>query len=510
MLTLVSPTPSATLQWQGTVDCEVLKTILRVGSPDLRETSPETVPNHDDSACYPSPLRQTQVAEATTGQNECDDVEEVESPVQVRELIETGDVEAGALEIALASDEADNSDNLPSPLEGASSPQNPASWLDRLPEILLRQTNSAARQIFWEQVPSLAWSPARVAGQKAGDIRPSPPDSTPSRLSFITPDVALPQLPSSPPFPSTEPANTPELDSFSAERTPSPVVTPTPAGPSCPLKKQPKVSSRKPHRDPTFRGVNHGRVHKTYPLRNNVYRRIANGPEALLSKPPKRPRARPLEPCPAKPAPRNEQYIGDQVFHSYQAFPWIPVGVRHQHAPTEDECFDPFLVAAVPAAILTQETGQERDSVLKTISSWKSDWARTPWDLNDAHLDDEIANSRRGLKVIREEVAGFTHKLDVIRIIGVHARRAAECHALHEILLYGVLRVACYVLNDAREVRIRDRCPPPKWRLISLHRSKTCESRLIGARIKKTQPCAYSVWFGGCTSGTKRLGPAGR
>ena len=378
--------------------------------------------------------------------------EGVEYCVQISQLDGSRDVRLGDLKTATPGDEEGDSEGLPSPLEGAWFPRDQGSWLSRLSEILKHQTNAQARQAFWEQVPSLGWSPARTAGNAAGDTRPSPPGPTPY-ATFAIPNMAQAHVPSSPPLLRTQAANTPQLDSSSAERTPSPVVTPTPAIPKHSLKQHAKAQPRKHHQDRTFHGVIQGRVHKSYSLRNRGNRPLENGAEALLSRPPRRLRALRSEPDPAL---KNDRLIGDQVLDSYQGFPWIPVRVKYPHAPTDDDddCLDPFLVTACSAAILTQEARPERDSIHKVLRLWEADWAKTPWDLNDAQLDNEIAIFRSGLDFIHQEVASSTHILDVTRTIIENISRAENCRALPEILLYGMLRIARRGIINGIEVRV--------------------------------------------------------
>lgn len=123
----------------------------------------------------------------------------------------------------------------------------------------------------------------------------------------------------------------------------------------------------------------------------------------------------------------------------------------------DEKHFDPFLVTAVPTAVLSREVRSDQESIHQRIVSWRAVWARMPPDLHDGQFASEITIIRVGFAPIYESVAGATHVLDVVRVISGLACQLEGYHALDEIFLYGVLLVACYVTEDANEVRTTGR-----------------------------------------------------
>ncbi|KAK5312314.1 hypothetical protein LTR93_011378 [Exophiala xenobiotica] len=376
-----------------------------------------------------------------------------------------------------AEDHVEDNSSLSSPWgsDDDLAPRDPPSWVHRAAQSAAEQSPEQGHRVFGA-VPPVSWPQP----QPLSHVTPPPGPTPPSAQSSPTlSDPSGSSIASSPPLPNLTNMLEPHSDSTIDERTPSPLFTPTPLAPPTRrtdhdtrlLAKHPR-RRRNPDRSykPTVSRGTKGpvvnpasqRSHATKPQGISKVYNPSSSQEKHETFARRFLKQAPRRPARGGPQPKMKQTqlidrvheqrtVQQQIAESYRPYPYIPIELINPKATAQRQHFHPYLITAVASAVLDGEGNHAQKPILHVLKECMDDWYRIPYDLDDRRLATEISQIRKDLKPWYGPVSETRDALTIIRTISENVKNTGQLNSMVEILQYGMLEVACHLVDHNPE-----------------------------------------------------------
>jgi hypothetical protein len=97
--------------------------------------------------------------------------------------------------------------------------------------------------------------------------------------------------------------------------------------------------------------------------------------------------------------------------------------------------------------VLDGSCNNSQKTALQVLKDCMDDWYRIPCDLDDRQLAREMGQIQKGLKPLSSSLSETRDAMSIIRTISEHAEKTGQLNSMVEILQYGMLEVACHIVD---------------------------------------------------------------